>query len=139
MVYKRKARVLFVGTGDASRASMAAAFANALGAGYLQARAIGETDSPQCLEVMKVMQEVGLDVSQQTLYALSAEQLAWADLLVALDEATAAAPPVLPAGVQWRCYPFAPAPSMEALRQVRDAIQVRVAGMVGGMAMLDRA
>ena len=136
MVYKRKAHVLFVGSGDAGRAIMATVFANALGQGFMQARAVGLSDATWPPELLRVMQEVGFDAANQPLHTLSSDHLAWADLLVTLDQAAADACPTLPPQVQMRCYPFAQPENIDALRQVRDAIQQRVAGMVGGMAML---
>ena len=136
MVYKRKAHVLFVGNGDPSRALIAAAFANVLGLHFMRARAVELQRMPCLPQLSSIMHEVGLDVSNPRLYLLYRDNIAWADLVVALDVAAAAACPVLPTWVQKRCYPFAPPEDIESLRRVRDAIQQRVAGMVGGMAFM---
>lgn len=136
MVYKRKANVLFVGSGDCSRALMAVAFAHALGEGYLSARAVALQQEPLAPEFLPVMQQLGLDMPTPSVYALNPENLAWADVVIALDEAAEHACATLPAGTQKRLYPFAAPDNVESLRQVCDLIRQRVAGMVGGMAML---
>lgn len=137
MVYKRKAHVLFVGSGDPSRAAMATAFANTLGQRYMRARAVALQVAPCLPELDSIMHEVGIDVSNSLMYALNSDNLAWADLLIALDEVAAGACTGLPAHVQKRCYQFTPPENRESLRRVRDAIQQRVAGMVGGMACIE--
>ena len=137
MVYKRKAHVLFVSSGDACRALMAAAFANSLGQRYLLARAVSLQVLGQTQALAEVMREVGLADFDSSLHSLNSENLAWADLVITLDAAAAAACPSLPAHVQQRCYVFAPPENMEDLRAVRAAIQQRVAGMVGGMQLMD--
>lgn len=139
MVYKRKANVLFISSGDPCRALMAAAFANSLGQRFISARAVTLQPEPLPPQLLSTLENMGWDVClhPEAEYPLNAANLAWADLVVALDEATALACPALPEGVQKRCYPFARPENLESLRQVRDAIQQRVAGMVGGMAMIN--
>jgi len=136
MVYKRKAKVLFVGSGDTSRALIAAAIANDLGQAYMTARAVGLQPEPLPPELLHGLHALGLDAQQPALDLLDASDLTWADLLVTLDAAAARACPVLPAWVQTRCYAYAPPENVESLRRVFDALQQRVAGMLGGMAMI---
>ena len=136
MVYKRKAQVLFVSSGDSSRALLAAAFANSLGSCYIHARAVVLVPKALAPALLSALRELGLDGIDQTLYPLDADNLAWADLVVALDETAALACPTLLASVQRRCYRFAVPENLQSLRQVSDAIRQRVAGMVGGMVML---
>lgn len=136
MVYKRKAHVLFVSSGDSSRALMAAAFANSLGQHCMLARAITLHALSQTQALAEIMREVGLADFDPSLHSLNSDNLTWADLVVTLDAAAMAACPALPAHVQQRCYVFAPPENKEGLRTVRAAIQQRVAGMVGGMKLM---
>ncbi len=138
MVYKRTAQVLFVGSGDNCRALMAVAFAHALGWKYMTARAVGlQVGGGLPSSFLQVMEEAGLDVSNQTLHALSVENLAWADLVVTLDAAANQACATLSSEMQQRFYSFPePGNDLEALRQTREAIRQRVVGMLGGMAMI---
>lgn len=137
MVYKRKAHVLFVSSGDSSRALMAAAFANSLGQGYMLARAVTLQALDQMQALEEIMREVDLADFDPSLHALSSDNLAWADLVVTLDAVATAACPALPAHVQQRCYAFTPPENRQDLRTVRAAIQQRVAGMVGGLKLMD--
>ncbi len=136
MVYKRKAKVLFVGYGDTSRALIAAAIANDSGQGYMLARAAGLQPEPLTPELLHGLNSLGLGALQPGLEPLDASDLAWADLLVTLDAAATHACPLLPAWAQTRCYPYAPPENLESLRPLFDALQQRVAGMLGGMAMI---
>jgi protein-tyrosine-phosphatase len=136
MSYKRKAHVLFVGSGDLCRAMMAAAFANSLGQRYMEARAAALYHGPLAPELLGAMREAGVEIADQILHPFDASNLAWADLVVTLDEAADRACPVLPEWVQKRCYPFAHPDNLDSLRRARDAIKQRVEGMIGGMAMI---
>lgn len=136
MVYKRKAHVLFVGSGDSSRARMAASFANSLGAQYMQARALGVAAEPLLPELQHALRALGVEGLEQALPPLDADHLQWADVLIALDVGVAQACPQLPQGVQTRCYAFATPANTQHLHQIREAIRQRIAGMLGGMKML---
>ena len=136
MSYKRKAHVLFVGSGDLCRAMMAAAFANSLGQRYMEARAAALYLGPLAPELLGAMREAGVEIADQILHPFDASNLAWADLVVTLDEAADRACPALPEWVQKRCYPVACPNDLDSLRWVRDAIKQRVEGMIGGMAMI---
>lgn len=131
MPYKRKAHVLFVGSGEVCRALLAATLANTLGEAWMEARAVAlqGTFAAGCALP-------GIDLSAQTLPNLDAENIAWADLVVALDEAAAQACVELPKRIQQRCYAVAPAGNAEDWGRVRAAIQQRIEGMIGGMRML---
>ena len=136
MVYKRKAKVLFVGYGDTSRALIATAVANSLGQRYMTARAVSLQPEPLTPELLQALHTLGLETLPTALDPLDASDLAWADLLVTLDRAAARACPVLPAWAQTRCYVYDPPENLESLRLVFEAIRQRVAGMLGGMAMI---
>lgn len=136
MGYKRKAHVLFVGSGDSCRAMMAAAFANTLGQRYMEARAAALHPGPLAPGPLGAMREAGVEMADQILYPFDASHLAWADLVVTLDEEADRACPTLHEWVQKRCYPFTPPDNADSLHRVRDAIKQRVEGMIGGMAMM---
>ena len=131
MPYKRKAHVLFVGSGDVCRALIATHFANSIGSAWMEARtvALAEPAAPHCTSA-------GHDLPDQALYRLDQENIGWADLIVTLDETADFACPPLPTSVQKRCYPFPQPENASDLRRVRDAIQRRVEGIIGGMQML---
>lgn len=134
MPYKRKARVLFFGSGEPCRALLAASMANEMGAEWIEARAVAlpETNNIDC-------SAAGLDAADRAGQVLNQEISAWADLIITLDDAADAACPPLPSHVQKRCYPVAPADSPADWLRVREAIQQRVEGMIGGMRMINRS
>ena len=134
MPYKRKAQVLFVGSGEVCRALLATAFANSIGAAWMEARAVALHEAPLVPELRCEL--AGIDLPDQTLHRLDQANIEWADLIVTLDEAADLACPPLPAKVQKRCYVFPKPENIEDLRRVRDAIQQRVEGMIGGMRMM---
>jgi len=127
--YKRKAHVLFVSSGEVCRALLAAHYAHTLGPEWIEARAVGLDASASCALP-------DIDPADQTKYALDPENIAWADLVVSLDEAAALACATLPAQVVRRCYPVPPPTNVDDWPHVRAAIQARVAGMIGGMRMM---
>jgi protein-tyrosine-phosphatase len=136
MGYKRKAHVLFVASGEASRAAIAALFANTLGQRYMEARAVCLDRAPLTTELRDAMRASGVVTGDEMLCALNASSLAWADLLVTLDEAADRACPALPKSVQKRCYVFARPNNLVSLQLTRDAIKQRIEGMIAGMAMI---
>ncbi|MDP1680427.1 MAG: hypothetical protein Q8L39_01450 [Burkholderiales bacterium] len=137
MPYKRKAHVLFVGSGEVCRALLAATFANSMGSAWMEARAVALHEAPLPTKPSCVL--AGADLPDQTLHCLDQKNIEWADLVVTLDEAADLACPPLPESVQKRCYPFPPPENSEDWRRVRDAIQKRVEGMIGGMRMMSRS
>lgn len=130
MPYKRKAHVVFIGSGDVCRAMLAASLANASGAEWIEARAAALSPPQNNCAWTEI------DTAAQIWHSLDQETLAWADLIVTLDEAADKACPPLPPHIQKRCYPFAQPENPVDFRRVRDAIQQRVEGMIGGMRML---
>jgi len=138
MGYKRKARILFLGMHHACRAPMAEGLANALGDGWIEARAAGLDPQPLDPLAVAAMAEAGIILADHR-SPLTADLLRWADLVVTLDAAARDRCPPLPSGVQHRHYPFAiPADGLPSYRALREQIRVRVAGMIGGMKMLQR-
>lgn len=123
--------MLFVSSGEVCRALHATHYAHTLGAEWIEARAVGLDASTRCALP-------DIDPADQAVYPLDQENLAWADLVVSLDEAAARACATLPAVVAQRCYPFPPPTNADDWPHVRAALEVRVAGMIGGMRMMSR-
>ena len=124
MGYKRRAQILFLSGAHPALASLAAHYANQLGASWMAARAA-------------VLPGVCGDVPE-----LNAELLGWADLLVTLDAVALAARPSLRAGMQHRHYGFGPVPpgaDKIAWREFNRCVRERVEGMIGGMRLLEKA
>lgn len=143
MGYKRKACILFVGSGSACLAQVAAAFAAEIGGDCMEARAAGFRPALSGKLAVKVMEEAGVDIRGQAPELLSDALLEWADLVVTLDEEADRRCPPLPAGVRKRHYTFACPPvaaDMEVgCRALREQVRVAVEGIVGGMRMMEKA
>lgn len=135
MPYKRKVRVIFVASGDICRAQMAHTIAQHLGRDCLETRAFTLQAHALTPFARSILNALGI-TPEQASQQWQAEQLAWADLIIALDEAADAALSPLPATAQKRCYPFLPAQDMAGFERLRCALEQRIAGMLGGVRMM---
>ncbi len=146
-MYKRKARVLFLCTGNSCRSQMAEGYARALGADWLEARSAGIEAHGKNPRAIAVMAEEGIDISAQESTRLSEEMLAWPDLVVTVCGHADEHCPALPPQVRRKHWPL-PDPAqaegeeeavMAVFREVRDEVKRRVQGMLGGMRMLAKS
>ena len=123
--------VIFACVHNAGRSQMAAAFFNLL-ADPQRARAVSAGTEPAARvhpEVVRAMQEVGIDLSRASPTRLTAELAAGASLLVTMGCGEAC--PVVP-GLRREDWPL-PDPKgqpVERVREIRDAIRARVAEFV---------
>ena len=124
MGYKRRAQILFLSGEHPAPANLAAHYANQLGGQWMVARAA-------------VLPSISGEVA-----ALDEAALAWADLLVTLDDVALAAKPWLRPGLQHRHYGFAPIPPSAdkiAWQAFNRCVRERVEGMIAGMRMLEKS
>ncbi len=138
MAYKRKAHVLFVASGDVSRPLLAVAAAHDVAADWIEARAVCLTPQAMPEWLPRALAErmaAGAPLPQD----LDAGLLAWADLLVSLDEAAQAACVARAPQVPHRHYPLAVPADCAGLRELGAGLRERIAGMAGGMRMLARS
>lgn len=146
-MYKRKVRILFLCTGNSCRSQMAEGWANHLGAHWVEARSAGITAHGKNPRAIAVMQEAGVDISQQSSKVLSPDMLEWADLVVTVCGHADEHCPALPPHVQKRHWPIEdPARAtgteeeiLAKFRAVRDEIRGRVEGLLGGLVMMARS
>lgn len=146
-MYKRRARVLFLGTGAGGCAQMADGWGRHLGGEWLETRCAGLALCGANPHATAVMLEAGIDISRHACTHVTDALLAWADLVVTLgDDARAACPP-LPPGTQkkhWAVIDPAQTTGSEAqvmavYRMACEAAHGYVVSMIGGMRMLARA
>lgn len=143
-MYKRKARILFLCTGNSCRSQMAEGWANHLGSEWLKARSAGIEAHGQNPRAIAVMREAGVDISPQESTRATPEMLAWADLVITVCGHADEHCPVLPPGVQKKHWPLEdPAKArgteeeiMQIFRATRDEIRNRVEGVIGGIKLL---
>lgn len=81
-----KFRIMFLCTGNSCRSQMAEGWARFLGGDEIDVRSAGIEAHGQNIQAIKVMSEVGIDISQQESIRVNGEMLEWADLLVTLCE-----------------------------------------------------
>jgi len=143
-MYKRKAHVLFLCTGNSCRSQMAEGWANHLGGELLEARSAGIEAHGKNPRAIAVMREAGVDISHQESNRVDPEMLQWADLVVTVCGHADEHCPVLPPKTQKKHWPLSdPAKAtgseeeiMRVFRATRDDIRERVASLIAGMKML---
>ncbi len=108
-MYKRPARVLFIGANGDSHTDLAARLTGEIGAGW--------------------MEGLGADLDR-----LDADQLAWADLVIPLDVHTRQRCPALPPTARLKVWDLPELPPEDTEAEIRR----RLTGMLGGLRMLSR-
>ncbi|MBD3635035.1 MAG: arsenate reductase ArsC [Methylophaga sp.] len=79
-----KLRVIFLCTGNSCRSQMAEGWARALAGDDIEIKSAGIEAHGQNKMAIRVMKEVGIDISGQESIRVNGEMLEWADLLVTL-------------------------------------------------------
>jgi arsenate reductase len=142
-MYKRKARILFLCTGNSCRSQMAEGWAKHLGSEWLEATSAGIEAHGMNPRAIAVMREAGVDISHQESTRVTPEMLARADLVVTVCGHADEHCPVLPAGVQKKHWPLDdPAKAtgtedevMARFRATRDEVRSRVEGLIGRLVL----
>ncbi len=146
-MYKRKAHILFLCTGNSCRSQMAEGYANALGVDWIEAKSAGIEAHGKNPHAIMVMAEDNVDISQQESAVVSQEMLDWADLLVSVCGHADEYCPILPAHVRkkhWSLDDPAKATGSQdeitdAFRVTRDEVKRRVNSMINGMKMFEKS
>ncbi len=143
-MYQRKARILFLCTGNSCRSQMAEGWANHLGSEWLEATSAGIEAHGKNPRAIAVMREAGVDISHQESTRVTPQMLEQADLVVTVCGHADEHCPVLPPGVQKKHWPLEdPAKAtgteeeiMAKFHATRDEIKSRVEDMIGGIELL---
>lgn len=127
-------RILFLCTGHACRSQMAEGWTRSLAGSDVEVQSAGIEAHGQNARAIRVMQEVGIDISQQQSIRVNAEMLEWADVLVTLcDHAEEQCP--MPGPQTARLHMPLPDPSrfrgseaelLTQFRETRDKVRERV-------------
>ena len=145
-MYQRKARILFLCTGNSCRSQMAEGWANHLGSEWIEARSAGIEAHGKNPRAIAVMREAGVDISRQESTRVTPQMLEQADLVVTVCGHADEHCPVLPPGVQKKHWPLEdPAKAtgteeqiMAKFRATRAEVRARVEGLIGGIKILAR-
>ena len=133
--------ILFLCTGNACRSQIAEGWARHLGGDAIEVQSAGIEAQGKNPRAIAVMQEAGIDISQQQSTRVTAEMLEQADLLVTVCGHADEHCPVLPAGkkkIHWPLEDPAKATGSEAdIMQVfsaaRDDIRQRVQDLLNSL------
>jgi arsenate reductase (thioredoxin) len=118
-----KPRLFFVCVGNAGRSQMAQAFAEREGFEARSAGSLPETELHP--EVVKAMDELGIDLRGRSPKPIERADVEWADIVVTMGCGDAC--PVLPGKryLDWELQDPIGLP-LEAVRRIRDEIQSRI-------------
>ena len=142
----RKQNVIFVCTGNSCRSQMAEGWAHHLHADALSPFSAGLEPRPLDPLAVRVMEEVGVDISTQESHAIEAFLNQDIDVAITVcSESTADRCPAFPDGVKVISHPFDDPPKLTAgmvdeeeklgvYRRVRDEIREYVEGLPGQLA-----
>jgi len=134
-----KQRVLFLCTGNSCRSQIAEGWLKALGGDRFDVFSAGIEAHGQNPRAIAVMQEAGVDISDQASEILDPALLSTLDLLVTVCGHADEHCPVVPVSCEKQHWPFDdPAKAtgseeevMHAFRCVRDQIKVKIADFIG--------
>ena len=134
----KKINILFLCTGNSCRSQIAEGWARELGGDWLQVQSAGIEAHGKNPRAITVMQEAGVDISNQESTKLTDDMLACADYLVSVCGHADENCPVLPAHVRKEHWPLDdPAKAtgseeeiMQVFRASRDDIKQRVADVI---------
>lgn len=135
MGFKRPVRVLFLCRDNSRTSLMAEGLARAMAGAWLEPRSAGLDPGAADAAGLASLTQSGIDVAGLHSKPLDAAALAWADLVVTLDQDAEQRCPALPPRPQRRHFGCDPAAAPDALR---EALRQRIEGMIGGLRMLQR-
>ncbi len=133
-------KVFFLCTGNSARSQMAEGFLKTLGKGRFEVFSAGIAPVGINPHAIKVMQEVGIDISNQSSDAVNRELLGKVDLLVTLCGDARESCPLVPVKVEKRHWSLEdPARAegnesavLEKFREIRDLIRGNVEELLLG-------
>ncbi|WP_040576742.1 arsenate reductase ArsC [Methylophaga lonarensis] len=129
-----KIRVMFLCTGNSCRSQMAEGWTRQLASDWIEVRSAGIEAHGQNMLAIRVMSEVGIDISSQESIRVNAEMLEWADVLVTLCDNAEEQCPVPSAHTSRLHLPLSDpakirgdeATLLTEFRQCRDRVRQRV-------------
>jgi len=131
-------KVMFLCTGNSCRSQMAEGFARKLGKDVIEAHSAGLSPKGVNPIAIKVMEEIGIDISDQTSKAIDDELLKGMDIVITLCDNAAESCPWTPPGIKrihWSLEDPAKAEGSEGevlnkFRKTRDEIEQRIKSLI---------
>ena len=131
-------KVMFLCTGNSCRSQMAEGFARELGKGILDPYSAGVSPQGVNERAVRVMKEIGIDISRQQSKQIDRELLNNMDVIITLCDNAARSCPWTPPEIRLIHWPLDdPAKAagseeevMNEFRRVRDEIKVRITGFI---------
>jgi arsenate reductase len=131
-------KIMFLCTGNSCRSQMAEGFAAELGRGIVEAYSAGLNPAGLNQRAVKVMDEIGIDISAYQSKAIDADLLGQMDVIITLCDHASEACPWTPPQIkrlQWSLPDPAKAEGteeeiMNEFRKVRDEIHARIEGFL---------
>jgi arsenate reductase (thioredoxin) len=127
-------KIMFLCTGNSCRSQMAEGFAQELGEGFIEAYSAGLNPTGVNERVVKVMKEIGIDISQQKSKPIDEALLKNMDMIITLCDNASEACPWTPPEIKrlhWSLSDPAKAVGteeeiMNEFRKVRDEVKDRI-------------
>ncbi len=131
-------RVMFLCTGNSCRSQMAEGYARGLGKGLIDAHSAGLTPTDVNERAIAVMQEAGIDISDQEAKEIDPDFLLSMDVIITLCGNAEASCPMTPPDIKRMHWPIDdPAAAtgseeeiMAAFRKARDEIRTKISAFV---------
>lgn len=131
-------KIMFLCTGNSCRSQMAEGFAQELGKGFIEAYSAGLNPAGVNERAVKVMKEIGIDISQQKSKPIDEALLNKMDMIITLCDNASEACPWTPPEIKrlhWSLKDPAKAEGseeeiMQEFRKVRDEVKDRIVNLL---------
>lgn len=131
-------KIMFLCTGNSCRSQMAEGFARELGKGLIEAHSAGLNPAGLNKKAVRVMNEIGIDISQHKSKPIDEALLKEMNVIITLCDNAAESCPLTPPGIKrlhWSLKDPAKAEGtedeiMEEFRRVRDEIKEKIVGFI---------
>jgi len=144
-MFKRKVHILFLDSENVCQSQIAQAIAMQIGADRLHVKSAGINAGKVHCNVKTVMQRIDMNILSQKPMRVSSELLRWSDTVITLSEYAKTHCPTMPVGTQLTHWSL----SIQSLSgtqkeielaydQLRQKIQQRIEGLLGGLTMINR-
>ncbi len=134
----KKLKVMFLCTGNSCRSQMAEGFARELGKGIIESYSAGLSPAGVNPNAVRVMKEIGIDISNQKSKAIDEHFLKQMDIIITLCGHAEAMCPMTPPEIKRIHWPIEDPVSaieteediMDAFKKARDEIKTKIQSLV---------